>query len=759
MQRLSISILCLVSLAGCAAGTARQDAGSTTQPDAGPTTQPDAGPTTQPDAGQPGVDAGPELCGNGTIDPGEECDGSALGSQTCEGLGYAGGDLGCQADCTFDKSACTEAACGNGTVDTGEDCDGTDLGGATCTSRGFVDGALACGSDCTFDESDCSTCGDGTVDTGEECDGTDLGGADCTTRGHTGGTLACDASCGLDESGCIDASCGDGVQAGSEDCDGSDLGGASCMDVGFYAGSLGCNSDCTFQISGCHNCGNGSVEGIEQCDGADLGGADCTTRGFTMGTLGCTSSCNYDTSGCSSAACGNGTLESGEECDDGNATNADGCDSTCMVEGGWTCLGTPSMCTAICGDGTVLGGEECDGSNLNGESCTSRGFTGGTLSCSSCTFDESACTTTGCGNSIIESGEECDDGNTVSFDGCDSSCHVDTNYDLPVRLRNGDGSNHGMLEVYFEGTWREVCDDTFTTAAQHAMANIVCGQLGYTGTGHQFITAFGGGTGSPAMDNVVCTGSEPNLSQCQFNGWNIEDCSGYEAVGIRCMPGEGDIRLVDGPNGMEGRLQVYHSGAWGEVCDDYFDGNYPAYLGYSTTTVCQQLGYEGGTFVSTYDAPDNTFVLDDVNCTGTEERIGDCPHQPWGTENCSSVEGAGFRCDVYADGDVRLVEGSARNNGRIEILHGPVWGTICDDYIYSAGSRQDHFVTVGCSQLGFSGSGSALLTTSVPDGTEPTWMDDMNCAGTETGLSMCTFPGWNVENCSHYEDIGLSCTP
>ncbi|HJL18408.1 MAG TPA: DUF4215 domain-containing protein [Sandaracinaceae bacterium LLY-WYZ-13_1] len=743
------STLALTLLVACASG-------------GGEGTDAGAGPSMDTGTPERGVDGGPDLCGNGAIDPGEECDGTALDGQTCVSLGYVAGELTCLPDCTFDKTVCEEDACGNGAIDDGEACDGAELDDQTCASLGFVGGGtLACDASCDFDTSDCRACGDGSVDEGEECDGSDLDGVDCEARGFTDGELACDASCAFDESGCFDASCGDGTRGGSEDCDGSDLGGASCADVGFYDGTLGCNADCTYRVADCHNCGNGSIEGIEECDGSDLGSAGCTTLGFTMGSLGCTATCTYDTSGCSTAACGNGSLESGEECDDGNAADTDGCTSSCTVEAGWTCVGTPSSCSPICGDGRVLGGEDCDGTDLNGESCTSRGFDGGALACASCAFDESGCTTTSCGNGSIEpsAGEECDDGNTVSFDGCDSSCHVDAGYYLPVRLRDGDGSNHGMLEVHFEGAWREVCDDTYDAAARDAMAEVVCGQLGYTGTGHEFLTSFGGGSGDPAMDDVYCTGSEASLAQCEFGGWELENCSGGEAVGIRCVPGEGDVRLVDGPHGMEGRLQVFHGGAWGEVCDDYFDGYYSAYYGYSHTTVCQQLGYRGGTFVGTYDAPGDDFVLDDVNCTGTERRIGDCPHQPWGTENCSRTEGAGFRCEIYQDDDVRLVDGTARNSGRVEVLHSGVWGTVCDDYLSSSGSRQDRFISVTCGQLGFSGAGTALLTSSVPDGADPIWMDDVDCGGAEAALPMCPFGGWGLENCSHYEDIGLTCTP
>lgn len=52
---------------------------------------------------------GEAVCGDGIISGDEECDGTNLGGQTCQSLGYYGGTLSCKADCTFNTSGCTAA--------------------------------------------------------------------------------------------------------------------------------------------------------------------------------------------------------------------------------------------------------------------------------------------------------------------------------------------------------------------------------------------------------------------------------------------------------------------------------------------------------------------------------------------------------------------------------------------------------------------------------------------------------------------------
>jgi len=58
------------------------------------------------------------LCGNGMKDPGEQCDGSNFGALTCEVLGFASGQLVCNAFCTIVATGCQpKENCSNGVDD------------------------------------------------------------------------------------------------------------------------------------------------------------------------------------------------------------------------------------------------------------------------------------------------------------------------------------------------------------------------------------------------------------------------------------------------------------------------------------------------------------------------------------------------------------------------------------------------------------------------------------------------------------------
>lgn len=100
-------------------------------------------------------------CGNGVLELGEVCDGDQLPDQTCEDLGFVGGELACSDTCTIDATGCSEQLCGNGILEGDEECDKMDLGGVNCTDLGFGPGLPMCTQSCTFDTSTCMTLGEG----------------------------------------------------------------------------------------------------------------------------------------------------------------------------------------------------------------------------------------------------------------------------------------------------------------------------------------------------------------------------------------------------------------------------------------------------------------------------------------------------------------------------------------------------------------------------------------------------------------------
>ncbi|XP_039623877.1 scavenger receptor cysteine-rich type 1 protein M130-like [Polypterus senegalus] len=329
-----------------------------------------------------------------------------------------------------------------------------------------------------------------------------------------------------------------------------------------------------------------------------------------------------------------------------------------------------------------------------------------------------------------------------------------------LRLVNGTSVCDGRLEIFSNGSWGTVCDDSWDLPD----ANVVCRQL-QCETAVNAITpvSYGPGTGHIWLDDVHCQGNESFLWKCTHRGWGQHDCRHKEDVGVNCT-GFKILRLT---NGCSGQLQVFYNNSWGSVCANKMDET-------TATVICRELGC--GTLTSTIHEEESNLDpdpkwLDNVKCRGHEASIWQCPSSPWGKNACTRSEVANFSCsgvmkfntntpkpcseDIAQEHcseptDLRLVGATNNCSGRVEIKYGDTWGTVCDD----DWDLKD--VQVVCRQLLCGEAVSAKLE--FGGGSGVIWLNKVKCRGTEAHLWDCQHEPLGKNDCEHKEDAGVNCT-
>ncbi|XP_061902006.1 LOW QUALITY PROTEIN: deleted in malignant brain tumors 1 protein-like [Entelurus aequoreus] len=293
----------------------------------------------------------------------------------------------------------------------------------------------------------------------------------------------------------------------------------------------------------------------------------------------------------------------------------------------------------------------------------------------------------------------------------------------------------GRLEVFHAGTWGSVCDDLWS----HTNTDVVCQELGCgSALASKKSAYFGEGTGQVWMDDVECTGKEVSILKCSHRIFGENNCGHSEDVGVVCSE---HVKVSKGSNRCNGQLEIYVDSHWRKVCSTDWGQE-------EAEVICREI--RCGKPLPSKEIPDFGIVHEasgiQTKCLGNESSIAECSHQPL-QKDCTV---ASVHCSNALP--LRLVNGTNRCSGRVELFYEDQWGTVCDD---NWGMQE---AAVTCREMK---CGAPLVATEnalFGVGNDQMWLDDLECTGKEEFLVNCPHKGFGQHDCNHNEDAGVICS-
>uniref|UniRef100_A0A672YE79 SRCR domain-containing protein n=1 Tax=Sphaeramia orbicularis TaxID=375764 RepID=A0A672YE79_9TELE len=286
-----------------------------------------------------------------------------------------------------------------------------------------------------------------------------------------------------------------------------------------------------------------------------------------------------------------------------------------------------------------------------------------------------------------------------------------------VRLVHGSSVCSGRLEVRSNQSrsWSSVCEGHLDLHG----AQVVCRELGCGAPG-LLQGALYGEAEAPVVQTFQCEGHESVLLDCGSSG--SQTCSSGTAVDLTCTDPD-DVRLVGGASHCIGKVQIKHHGEWRDVGYDVFY-SYDPWTLKAADVICHQIDCGSAVsgrrsvFPGPSDPSDPVWSIRPT-CFLSTSTMTDCV--------LSDPDSRSSPLSLTCSDSVRLVHGSSRCSGRLEVRSNQSWSSVCEEDLDLNDTQ------VVCRELGC-GAPGLLQGALYGEGEAPVWTSELQCKGHESAV-------------------------
>ncbi|XP_072263297.1 scavenger receptor cysteine-rich domain-containing group B protein-like [Pyxicephalus adspersus] len=204
-----------------------------------------------------------------------------------------------------------------------------------------------------------------------------------------------------------------------------------------------------------------------------------------------------------------------------------------------------------------------------------------------------------------------------------------------------------------------------------------------------------------------------------------------------------EVRLAGGRGPCQGRVEVNYKQTWGSLSDEHWNRH-------AADVICRQLKCGPSVEALKGDAfgPSTEHFLEKVDCSGDEDDVSQCLLGKWTLrDNERSQHSAGVTCLSSGVSDVRLVNGSGRCDGIVEVSVDNVWRRLS---LWNFDLREGAVI---CREMGCGPLEKTQEVFSTP-GTQT--VERSRCYGTESQFSECRISLWKAQ--AHLPDVHAAVT-